>query len=320
MKIVVLDADPASGSAAAGGADLDFSALEKWGTVEVHQRTSAPECAARIADADIVLTNKVVLGNAELAAAPRLQLICVLATGVNCIDLEAAKEKNVRVCNVPGYSTASTAQHAFALLLELTNHVGEHARAVAQGDWQKSPSFAFFSRELTELEGLTFGIFGLGAIGYRVALIAQAFGMRVIACTRTQRHPEIEHVSLSELLRKSDVLSLHAPLTKDTKNLIDAQALAQMKPSALLLNVARGPLVDERALAEALSQGRLRGAGLDVLCQEAPRDGSAILQAPNVVITPHIAWASRQARERLIEATAQNIALHLKQTPQNIVA
>ncbi len=320
MKIVVLDADPASGSAAAGGADLDFAALEAFGQVEVHQRTTPDECIQRIAEADVVVTNKVVLGQDEFKAAPQLKLVCVLATGVNIIDLQAAQEQGVRVCNVPGYSTASTAQHAFALLLELTNHVGAHSHSVLKGDWQKSPSFAYFQKELTELEGRTLGIFGLGAIGHRMATIGQAFGMQILACTRTKRHPEFEHCQFAELLRRSDVLSLHAPLTEETQNLINAEALSQMKPRALLINVARGPLVDEQALADALHRGVIAGAAVDVLCQEAPIDGSPLLTAPHLVITPHIAWASRQARERLIQATAANVAAFLNDAPQNVVA
>ena len=208
MKIVVLDADPASGSAAAGGEDLNFSALTNLGELKIYQRTNSAECLERIADADVVVTNKVELGEKELKAAPKLKLISVLATGVNIVDLEAAKKRKIRVCNVPGYSTASTAQHAFALLLELTNHVGAHSQSVHAGDWQASPSFSYFRKELTELEGLTLGISGLGAIGKRMAEIGQAFGMQIhVHQSPHQSKDVIEHVSKTTCMG-----SVHASL------------------------------------------------------------------------------------------------------------
>jgi len=324
VNIVILDSDPAFGSSAVSGgaepADIDCSALLGLGNVTSFPHTAQAEVAERAANAEVVITNKVVLGVSEFSRLPRLRMVSVLATGVNVVDLRAAAAQDILVCNVPGYSTASTAQHTIALLLELMNHAGEHSAHVHQGHYQRSPAFSYFLRPLRELEGKTLGVIGLGAIGTRVAEIARALGMNVLAHTRTTRPglPFLQ-VGLEALLAQSDVVSVHCPLTEHTHHLINESRLAQMKPGAYLLNVARGPIVDETALADALQRGHLGGAGLDVLQTEPPRQGSPLLGAPRCIITPHIAWASVEARQRLIAVTAQNIRAYLSGTPQNVV-
>lgn len=321
MKIVVLDGDPAFGSGPASCGELDWAALKSLGEVTVYSGTSPQQTLARAKGAEVLLTNKVVLGATEFAALPELKLVSVLATGVNVVDLESATEHGITVCNVPGYSTASTAQHAFALLLELSNHVGIHGQDVRAGGWENASAFSYFKQPLVELEGLTLGVVGFGAIGARIAQLGQAFGMRVIAHTRSEKKaPGVTFVSKDQLLDESDVVSLHCPLTEQTKHWIDSAALKRMKSSALLINVSRGPVVDEAALAEALQAGDIAGAGLDVLSQEPPAQGHALCAEPRCIITPHIAWASTAARARLLDASVQNIAAYASGTPQNVVA
>lgn len=325
MKIVVLDADPAFGSGGAANrpilAPIDAPSLFELGDVTTYAATSPAQIVERAADAEVLLTNKVPLCEEEFAALPRLRLVSVLATGVNVIDLAAAVRHGVTVCNVAGYSTASTAQHTFSLLLELCQQVGLHATAVNAGGWIASPSFSFFKSQLVELDGLTMGVCGLGAIGQKVAIIAQAFGMKVIAFTRTPRDvPGVELVSKERLLRSSDVVSLHCPLTEQTHHLIDDQALALMKPEALLINVARGPVMDEAAVARALAEERLAGLATDVLSEEPPRADNPLLCSPRCIITPHIAWATTAARKRLIALSVENIVQFYRGTPKNVVA
>ncbi len=325
MQIVILDSDPAFGSliqrdrAPIGG--MDCPELVALGKVTSYQNTPPERIVERCKGARVVLSNKVPLGQREFAALPELELVSVLATGFNVIDLEAARSHGVTVCNVPGYSTAATAQHAIALLLELENGVGSHSAHTLGGGWEKAQAFSYFLHPTHELEDKTLGIVGLGAIGTRVGKIAEALGMRVLATTRTQRaDAPFPLVELDELLAQSEVVTLHCPLTSETKHLFNAPTLAKMRPGALLINVARGPIVDEAALAEALRTGHLRGAATDVLEDEPPRSGSPLLSAPNCIVTPHIAWASVEARRRLLQITAKNIDSFLRGAPQNVVS
>jgi glycerate dehydrogenase len=257
-----------------------------------------------------------------------LRGIALLATGYDVVDLAAARRAGIPVCNVPEYGTASVAQAVFALLLELCLHTGDHARAVREGRWSDSPDFCFWDGSLTELAGRTLGVVGLGRIGHAVARIGRAFGMEVIACRRgvasggvaSGHDPEgLTLVDLNTLLATSDVVSLHCPLTEETRGLINAERIARMKPGALLLNTGRGALIQEADLAAALQAGRLGGAGLDVLTVEPPARNHPLLEAPNCLITPHIAWATRQARERLIAISAANVAALLAGHPQHRV-
>ena len=296
--------------------DLSWAPLEALGDLTVHPRTPPELVAERIADADVVLTNKTRLDGEGLAAAPRLRGIAVLATGHDVVDGIAARRLGVPVCNVPEYGTASVAQAVFALLLELTNHTGSLAAAVRQGRWSACPDFCFWDETLLELAGLTFGVVGQGRIGEAVARIARAFGMEVLS---HRHHPQPGDVDLDTLLAQSDVVSLHCPLTPQTHGLINADRLARLRPGALLLNTARGALVEETALLEALQSGHLGGAGLDVLCMEPPAPNHPLLSAPRCVITPHVAWASLAARRRLIDATAANVAALLAGSPIHVV-
>ncbi|MCH2109298.1 MAG: D-2-hydroxyacid dehydrogenase [Polyangiaceae bacterium] len=323
MKIAVLDADPAFGSASCP-AELRgtprLQALEELGSLAIFQRTLPSELLTHAAGAEVVLTNKVPLGEEEFAQLPQLKFVSILATGYNIIDLEAAQRRGVLVSNVPGYSTHSTAQHALALLLELCHGVGTHNQSVQSGEWQSSPAFAYYRTPLVELAGKTLGIFGLGAIGRQMARLGRALGMKVICNTRTVRDDEFENVPFSELLKRSDVLSLHAPLTEATHQLINEQSLQHMKKGAFLLNVARGPLLDEKAVAKALHEGQLGGVGIDVLTSEPPRQSSPLIGAPRCMITPHIAWATAEARQRLIDVSVENIRTYLQGAPQNLVS
>lgn len=329
MKIVVLDADPAFGCGSAAeearGA-LDKAALLTLGDVTIYDSTKPEQVVERCEGATAVLTNKVVLGRSELATLPDLKLISVLATGVNVVDLEAASAQGITVCNVPGYSTMSTAQHALALLLELTNRVGLHASDVAAGGWQKSETFSYFRTPLQELAGQVLGVVGYGAIGQRMISLAQALGMQVLVNSRTERKVDgLLFVDKQTLLRQSDVISLHCPLTEETRHFIDKPALYSMKPTSLLINVARGPIVDEDALADALLSGRIAGAALDVLSTEPARNDCPLLR-PEVfrtgrcLVTPHIAWATHAARTRLLGITVRNIQAYLSGAPQNVVS
>ena len=321
MNIVVLDGYTLNPG------DLSWEGLERLGMCRVYDRTLPGEVVERAKDADIVLTNKTVLDREIIGKLPRLRYIGVLATGYNVVDLEAVREHGVAVTNVPAYSTASVAQMVFALLLELASQVGHHAGEVRRGRWSESPDFCFREKPLIELEGLTMGIVGFGRIGRRVAWIAETFGMKVLVQTRNPdrykgnlQNAKIEFVDLVELLRRSDVVSLHCPLTPETEGMIDVERLALMKPSAFLINTGRGPLVDEAALAAALNGKRLAGAGLDVLSQEPPHADNPLLNAENCFITPHIAWATKEARERLMTTAVDNVRAFLEGKPQNVVS
>ncbi|MFM9048237.1 MAG: D-2-hydroxyacid dehydrogenase [Cyanobium sp.] len=309
-QLVVLDGHTANPG------DLSWDSLEALGHLTVHARTPRELVAQRIADADVVLTNKTRLVAATLEAAPRLRGICMLSTGHDGVDGAAAAARGIPLCNVPEYGTASVAQAVFSLLLELTNHTGTLAAAVSEGRWSSCPDFCFWDEPLLELAGLTFGVVGHGRIGDAVAHIARAFGMEVLS---HRRHPQPGDVDLDTLLANSDVVSLHCPLTPQTFGLINAERLARLRPGALLLNTARGALIEEGALLEALRRGHLGGAGLDVLCLEPPAPDHPLLRAPHCVITPHVAWASRAARRRLIDATAANVAALLAGSPIHVV-
>lgn len=317
MKIVVLDGH------AANPGDLDWGPLAALGELTVHPRTPAELTVERAAGAAVLLTNKTVLGERELAALPELRYIGVLATGYNVVDVTAAAARGIAVTNVPAYSTESVAQLVFALLLELTRGAGRHAALVRDGRWCSCPDYAFWEGEQVELAGLVFGIVGFGAIGRAVARIARAFAMEVLVHTRSPdpaAFPEVSFVALDELFRRADVVSLHCPLSDATRHLVDAERLALMKPGACLLNTGRGPLVDEAALAAALQGGQLAGAGLDVLAQEPPPADNPLLAAPNCVITPHLAWATLAARRRLLGTAVANLEAFLAGRPQNVVS
>ena len=317
MNIVILDAFTANPG------DLSWAELERLGSVTVYDRTAAADTVTRCLDADIVLTNKVGLGRQEVERLPRLKYIGVLATGYNVVDIAAASQRGIVVTNVPAYSTDSVAQMVFAHLLTVTNRAEHYARQVRQGRWSASTDFCFWDSPLTELSGKTFGIVGLGHIGQQVARIAQGFSMHVVASTSKsagQLPPGVGKAALGELFSLSDVLSLHCPLTVDTRHLVNARTLAMMKPSAILINTGRGPLVDECATAEALSQGRLAAYCADVLTEEPPRSGSPLMACPNAFITPHIAWATLEARQRLIAVATANVRAFLSGRGQNVVS
>lgn len=304
MKICILD------GYSLNPGDLDWSPVERLGDVTLFDRTPADKIVERAADADIVLTNKVPFNADTLRQLPRLRFICVLATGYNIIDTEAAARQGVVVANIPAYSTMSVAQMAFAHILNITNHVASYAREVADGKWTNCPDFCFWDSALTELAGKTMGIVGLGNTGMATARIAIAMGMKVVALTSKSADtlPEgITPAPLDDVLASADVVSLHCPLTPSTRHLINAASIAKMKPSAILINTGRGPLVDEQAVADALNGGRLAAFGADVLSQEPPRGDNPLLSARNCFLTPHIAWATLEARTRLMSTATENV-------------
>ena len=298
--------------------DISWAAIEALGNCKIYDRTGEADVVARAADADIVLTNKTLITQKSLAALPRLRYIGVLATGYNTVDVQAAQQRGILVCNVPEYSTPNVTQAVFALLLELTNRTGHHSQTVHEGRWSASPDFCYWDGELVELAGRTLGIVGYGRIGKAVAAVGRAFGMQILAHRRSASD-DPQFVSLDRLLSESDVVSLHCPLVPDTKELINAAKLAQMKPSAFLINTARGALIHEPDLAAALNTERIAGAGLDVLSVEPPLASNPLLSARNCVLTPHVAWATRNARLRLLEVTAANIRSYLLNRPQNVI-
>jgi glycerate dehydrogenase len=316
MHIVVLDGYTLNPG------DLSWDELKRLRTCQVFDRSRPEEVVPRASEAQIVLTNKVVLSREVIGRLPRLSYVGVLATGYNIVDVEAARERGIPVTNVPTYGTQSVAQMVLAHLLNLTQHVGHHADTAAQGRWTTCPDFCYWDYPLVELAGLTMGVVGLGRIGRATARLALAFDMKVLACDPVPPPdmPEaVELVELDALFRLSDVVSLHCPLTPETQQLADRRRLALMKPSALLINTSRGPLVDDQALAEALNSGRIAGAGLDVLCTEPPPRDNPLLHAKNCFITPHIAWATKAARERLLRSVVENVRAFLDGTPQNVV-
>jgi len=316
MKIVVLDGYTANPG------DLSWEEIEKLGQCEIHDRTPETQVVERAQGAEILLTNKTAINRATIAASPNLRYIGVLATGFNIVDIEAAKERGIPVCNVPEYGTPNVAQAVFALLLELTSQTGHHSGTVHAGRWSASQDFCYWDGSLVELHGLTLGLVGFGRIAQATAQIGRAFGMKVLATRRRagiRTEDEAQFVDLDRLFSESDVVSLHCPLTPETKEMINASRLAQMKPSAFLINTARGALINEKDLADALNQGVIAGAGLDVLSVEPPPVGNPLLSAKNCVITPHIAWATRKARARLLDVAVKNIRAWIDGRPQNVV-
>ena len=317
MNIVILD------GYALNPGDLSYDCLRQFGTLTIYDRTSPDELIARAIDADAVLTNKVVFGEREMAQLPRLRYIGVQATGYNIIDVEAARRHGITVTNIPAYSTDSVAQTVMAHLLNITQRIGHYAEENRAGRWSTNPDFCYWDTPLMELRGKLMGIVGLGRTGMAVARLAQAFGMHVAAYTSKPQDalPEgITKQSLDELFATSDVVSLHCPLTPDTHQLVDAERLALMKPTAILINTSRGPVVDEQALADALNGGVLYAAGIDVLCEEPPRSDSPLLHARNCFVTPHIAWAATEARQRLLSVAIDNVRQYLAGNVQNNVA
>lgn len=315
MKIVILDAY------AANPGDLSWDEFAALGDLTVYDRTAQEDAAARIGDAEVVFINKVRLTDDIFAACPNLKLVSILATGYNIVDLAAAKRRGITVCNVPGYSTRAVVQMTFALLLEICQQVGLHSGAVHTGRWQTCPDFCFWDRPLIELDGKTMGIVGYGAIGSAVGTVAQALGMKLLVTARHEKPvPEgARFVSLPELLAQSDVVSLHCPQTAENARMIDAGALAQMKDGAILLNTARGGLLDEQAVADALRSGKLLAAGMDVVSAEPIHADNPLLTAPNCFLTPHIAWAPLETRRRLQAISAENLRAFLAGKPQNVV-
>ncbi len=316
MKIVVLD------GYAMNPGDLNWEPLEALGDCTVYDRTAPDETVQHADGAEILLTNKTVLSAEMLSQLSDCIYIGVLATGYNVVDTNAAAERGITVTNVPAYSTQSVAQTVFAHVLNLAMHVGDHSRGVREGKWAASPDFAYWETPLWELAGKTMGIVGLGRIGRAVARVARAFGMDVIAHTRTPDPTTADlatPVNLDEIFRRSDVISLHCPLTPETTALVNAERLAMMKPSAILINTSRGPVIDEHALANALAAGQLAGAGVDVLSSEPPRADNPLLSAPNCSLTPHVAWATREARVRLMTVATDNVRAFLDGRPQNVV-
>ena len=299
--------------------DLSWEPLEQLGRCTFFHRTQPADILPRAQPAEILFTNKTHLSAETIARLPHLQCIGVLATGYNVVDVAAAKARGIPVCNVPDYGTPNVAQAVFALLLELTNRTAHHAVTVREGRWTSCPDFCYWDGELVELSGLTLGIVGYGKIGRAVAKIGRAFGMRNLHHGRSSL-ADPERVDLSQLFRESDVVSLHCPLTAENAGMVNAAVLALMKPTAYFLNTARGLLVHEADLAEALNAGRIAGAGLDVLSVEPPSASNPLLQAKNCLITPHIAWATRAARRRLLDVAAANAAAFLAGRPQHVVS
>lgn len=300
--------------------DLEWEAIAALGDLRVYERTLPGEVIERCSDADIILTNKVVITGQMVEQCPNLKLICVSATGYNVIDIKAAAERNIPVCNVPAYGTDSVAQHTFALLLELTNRVGLHSVSVYAGDWEKSVDWCYTLAPISELTGKTIGIIGFGNIGQQVARIASAFNMQVLYYSRHKKANQLAaYTSLDALFSDSDIVTLHCPLTHDNREFVNKRLLSRMKRSALLINTARGPLINEQDLADALNNHHIAGAALDVLSQEPPWSTNPLLQAKNCIITPHNAWMSREARQRILEITRQNIKAFISGRPINEV-
>lgn len=317
MKIVVLD------GYALNPGDLSYECLRQFGDLTVYDRTAPEELIARAVDADVVLTNKVVLGEKEFAQLPRLRYVGVQATGYNVIDVEAARRHGITVTNIPAYSTDSVAQMVMAHLLNITQRVEHYATQCRQGQWTGNSDFCYWDTSLIELHGKQMGIVGFGRTGSAVARLAIAFGMTVATYTSKSQSelPEgVKKMTIDELFVTSDVVSLHCPLTTDTHHLVNASRLAQMKSTAILINTARGPVVDEQALAEALNSGMLYAAGIDVLTEEPPRNSSPLFAARNCFVTPHIAWATLEARTRLLAICEANLRAFIEGNPQNVVS
>lgn len=319
MKIVVLD------GYAMNPGDLTWAGLQELGDVVIYDRSSEAEILERAKGAEIVLTNKVAIPGPIIEALPELKYIGVMATGYNMIDMDAAKKRNIVVTNVPGYSTPSVVQLTFSLLLELCYHTQRHSDVVMQGKWSASPDFSFWDYPLTELAGKTLGIIGFGSIGQKVADVGAAFDMDILAYSRTQTDQSHRKnfkwvAAREELLAQADVVSLHCPLTPETENIINTESLSRMKPSAILINTSRGGLVDAQALADALNQGRISAAGIDVLAVEPPPADNPLFKAKNCLITPHIGWATKESRLRLMDVVVGNIKSFLAGQATNVLS
>lgn len=314
IKLTILDGH------AVNPGDLSWDMFTEFADVTVYERTPKELLINRIGNSDAIFLNKINITEEVFAACPNLKYIGVLATGYNVIDLEAAKRHNVIVTNIPAYSTDSVAQHVFALILHFTNHVSIHNDSVMDGDWVKCPDFCYWNKSLLELNGKTLGIFGYGNIGKKVIKIAEAFGMKVICCTRTPRPDMPESVSFEELLKRSDFISLHAPLTNQTKNIINKDSIKLMKKSAYLINTARGGFIVEQDLADALNNGAIAGYAADVVGEEPMSKDCHLLSAKNCIITPHIAWAPLETRTRLQGIALDNFKNYLNGTPTNVVS
>jgi glycerate dehydrogenase len=314
MKMVVTDGHTLNPG------DLSWEKISSLGELVLYERTAPALIVERCADADIILTNKVPFSKATLASLPKLKMIAVTATGYNIIDGPAARERKIVVSNVPGYGTASVAQHVFALLLELSNHVGKNAATVAAGKWQRSADWCYTEAPVTELAGKILGVVGFGNIGQQVAGIARAFGMQVVYYNPRGKQTELgTPVDLHSLFAGSDIVSLHCPLTENNAGFVNAALLNTMKRSAILINTARGQLINEHDLADALNNDIIKGAALDVLSKEPPGSNNPLLHAKNCLITPHNAWISREARERIMQVTGSNISAFLQNKPVNVV-
>ena len=317
MKIVILDGN------ALNPGDLSWGPIREFGEVTVYPRTeSLEDTIQRIGDHEIVLINKVPITEEVFEACPNIKLICVQATGYNVVDCEAAKRREIPVCNVPSYSTAAVAQFTMALLLEVCHRIGHHDRLVHEGKWCESDSFCFWDSQQMELAGKTMGIIGFGSIGQAVGRLAKVLGMEVITYSRSIR-PEgkeiAEYVDLDTLLARSDVISLHCPLFPETEKMINAQTIGKMKDGVILLNTSRGGVIDEEAVSVALRSGKIRAAAVDVVSEEPMRRENPLLTAPNCIITPHMAWAPIETRQRLLGVVAENIRGFLEGTPRNVV-
>lgn len=314
MKIVVLDGHTLNPG------DLSWEGLYQFGEVSLYERSTSEEVISRSKEAEIVISNKVPFRADTITQLPHLQYIGVSATGYDIIDIEAARRHHITVTNIPAYGIEAVAQHTFALILALSNQVGVHQPSVLQGDWQKSKDWCYWKSPLTELQGKTLGIIGFGKIGQKVAQIALAFGMKIIYYNRSMKPSEFaQYVDLDTLFQSSDIISLHAPLQATNKGLINAQTIAKMKTNAWLINTARGGLIQESDLAQALNEGRIGGAALDVLQEEPPRAGSPLIGAKNTIITPHNAWCAREARQRLLDILIENLRAYLGGNPQHVV-
>ena len=316
MRIVVLD------GYALNPGDLSWDNLREYGECDIYDRSASEDVLARAEGAEVVLTNKVMLSRELIEQLPSLEYIGLLATGYNVVDVAAARDHGIPVTNVPTYGTQSVAQMVFAHLLNLTQHVAYHAQTVLDGRWSASPDFSYWDYPLIELAGCTMGIIGFGRIGRATAHLALAFGMKVLAYDTfepAEVPSGVELVGLERLFRESDVVSLHVPLTPETDGMVNAERLALMKPTSFLINTSRGPLIDEQALADALNAGRLAGAGLDVLAVEPPDPNNPLMGAQNCTITPHIAWATKSARSRLLNTAVENVGAFLAGSPQNVV-
>jgi len=318
MKIVILDGHTANPG------DLSWDGLREYGELKVYDRTAPTELLSRAEGAEVILTNKVIIDAKTMAALPCLRYIGVLATGYNVVDIAEAHRRGIVVTNIPAYSTMSVAQMVMAHLLNITNQVALHAESVRRGEWQECPDFSFTKSPLIELDGLTLGIVGLGNTGSATARMAQAMGMQVMAVsskTEEMLSPlGIRKASgYEQLFSEADVVSLHCPLTDETRHLVNRERLALMKPTAILINTGRGPLLDEQAVADALTEGRLYAVGVDVLTEEPPCKGNPLITAPRCYITPHIAWASAAARRRLVSIATSNVAAFLSGEPQNSI-